>query len=283
MTKKIQFSIGADPELFAIDKRGQIQSCIGLLGGDKHHPRMVGNYGIQEDNVMAEFNIPPAMSKDEFITNVMGGINTVQELLAPHGLEVSQYTTARFKRTQLTDKKCFVFGCDPDFGMTDLQPLPTPTIPKFVRYAGGHVHIGCDITEGLIANNNSFTLMALNAYVGLFCTYMDRDTERKKKYGTPYRHRPKWYGLEYRLPSNFWIFKPSTIGAMYDMVERALHVAAGRHPNYTKEERKIWDKIMPYSGQRTITKVIEENDKDTAITLLSEYCGMDMKAYCDAL
>ena len=54
-------TIGADPELFLRDGDA-ITSAIGLIGGDKYEPRLVTLGAVQEDNVLAEFNIDPAIS-----------------------------------------------------------------------------------------------------------------------------------------------------------------------------------------------------------------------------
>lgn len=279
MTTRKEFTIGADPELFAVNRKGQLVSCIGLLGGSKVQPRMVGDYFIQEDNVMAEFNIPPAINADGFVKNVMGGMNMVQSMLSEHGLSISQYTTAKFNRTQMKDERCFVFGCDPDFGSDDVDyPLPPPDIPKYVRYAGGHVHVGY-----LYNSDNSYydqdsiisgILRYLDLYVGLFCTYMDPDKKRKAMYGTPGRHRPKHYGIEYRLPSNFWIFKESTIRAMYDMVDRAVQAYFNSGPYYPSLYANDYEEI-----KRTIIN----DDKEAAVKLLTNIADFNVVDYCKAL
>ena len=67
-------TIGADPELFIInEKTNDVVSSIGLIPGIKGKPFEPKGYkkgfGIETDNILAEFNIPPAESKQEFINN----------------------------------------------------------------------------------------------------------------------------------------------------------------------------------------------------------------------
>ena len=54
--------LGADPEVFLVDKRGDPFSAEGIFGGTKAAPKPMDGlpegYFIQEDNVAAEFNIP---------------------------------------------------------------------------------------------------------------------------------------------------------------------------------------------------------------------------------
>ncbi|MDP6584704.1 MAG: hypothetical protein QF535_08590, partial [Anaerolineales bacterium] len=80
MTKHMQQelgSIGADPEVFLADTRtGGVFPVCGLIAGTKEKPLALPDrkkyqgsqtgYFMQEDNVMAEFNIPPVTNAEEF-------------------------------------------------------------------------------------------------------------------------------------------------------------------------------------------------------------------------
>ena len=70
--KVTDIKVGADPELFLLDiTTDQYKSAEGLIGGTKEEPVVISKEGfaIQEDNVMVEFNIPPAKSSTEFVNN----------------------------------------------------------------------------------------------------------------------------------------------------------------------------------------------------------------------
>jgi len=66
-------TIGADPELFIV-KNGSVVSSIGLIPGVKNDPFIPKGfkkgYGVETDNILAEFNIPPAKSEDEFANSI---------------------------------------------------------------------------------------------------------------------------------------------------------------------------------------------------------------------
>ena len=58
-------TIGADPELFLINtETGKVVSSIGIIPGEKGNPYrskdMPKGFGLEIDNILAEFNIPPA-------------------------------------------------------------------------------------------------------------------------------------------------------------------------------------------------------------------------------
>lgn len=67
-------TLGADPELFLIDtETNKIISSIGLIPGKKGHPwkkrSWPKGFGLEIDNILAEYNIPPCTSKEEWIAS----------------------------------------------------------------------------------------------------------------------------------------------------------------------------------------------------------------------
>lgn len=67
-------TIGADPELFIVDNNNKVISAVGLIPGEKGKPYVADDmpkgFGIEIDNILGEFNIPPVTSKRGFITNI---------------------------------------------------------------------------------------------------------------------------------------------------------------------------------------------------------------------
>lgn len=68
------YTIGADPEIFLYNiKTKKIVSAIDKIPGQKDAPYVEGlpkGYGLQTDNVLAEFNIPPVQSEEDFVKNI---------------------------------------------------------------------------------------------------------------------------------------------------------------------------------------------------------------------
>ena len=70
-----EFTLGADAELFIINtKTNKVVSSVGLIPGVKDEPYkaedMPEGFGIEIDNILAEFNIPPCKSCGEWINNI---------------------------------------------------------------------------------------------------------------------------------------------------------------------------------------------------------------------
>ena len=69
-----KYLFGSDPELFIInEKTNKVVSSIGLIPGKKDHPfidkEWKNGFGLETDNILAEFNIPPTDNIDEWLNS----------------------------------------------------------------------------------------------------------------------------------------------------------------------------------------------------------------------
>jgi hypothetical protein len=82
---------------------------------------------------------------------------------------------------------------------------------------------------------------------------MDKGDLRKQLYGKAGAFRPKPYGAEYRVLSNFWVFDTKLTGWVYDQLPRILLHGAD-----------------PLDG-KTIQACINNNDAKLAAKLVDKY------------
>lgn len=201
------FTFGADPEVFVgTDKPG---SAIGLIGGSKHNPLKVAGGAVQEDNVLAEFNIDPAADEDQFVHGIQSVLHIVGQML-PAGMSVlPRLASHEYTRDELRSfgPKAMEFGCDPDFNAYTQDVNPKPSAANHLRTAGGHIHVGYDnpCQEG-----NYLVAQCMDLYLGVPSVLIDKDVRRRAMYGGAGCMRHKPYGVEYRTLSNFWIFDEAT-------------------------------------------------------------------------
>lgn len=222
------FTIGADPEVLLFDPvlKSHV-SAIGLIGGTKEAPRPMKNGAVQEDNVMAEFNIPPANSEAELFHHMKAMLDELGELVKTNemytGLTISDKCAAHYNANELRHPQAKVAGCDPDFNAWTLSINPPPKVTEgTLRTAGGHIHVGFEV-EGERKDEDIYLLVrCMDVTLGLGSILLDPDTERKKLYGKAGCHRPTNYGLEYRVLSNFWIFTEELNKWAYDGVVKAF-------------------------------------------------------------
>lgn len=210
------YTLGADPEIFLRDKGSKkvVASC-GLFGGTKKRPKpMQGlpkGYAFQEDNVMLEFNIPPATNSNTFDYSINDALDFIKSMLADthSNLEVAPGCEYTFSADDLKHPKAKEFGCAPDFNAYEVgeayrrlgsEDLISGDLMEY-RFAGGHIHLGysAKIPPYIAAQ-------FCDAFIGLRSVANDNQPTRRRFYGQAGRYRPTAYGIEYRTLSNYWIF-----------------------------------------------------------------------------
>jgi GNAT superfamily N-acetyltransferase len=100
--------LGADPEFFIELKDGTLKSIIGLIGGSKDNPKIIDDHGhfkIQEDNVAAEYNIPPAYTRQQWIDHILWPQKYIAQLLGTDKFRISTRASASFPMEELQDPK----------------------------------------------------------------------------------------------------------------------------------------------------------------------------------
>ena len=214
-------SIGTDVEwlLYNEKERTPVVAC-GLVGGTKEAPLDLGlGYAVQEDNVMVEWNTPPATRWDVFYHNVSEAIQTVKtHVKATVGAEytIKPIPEWEFSPLDLESPQARTFGCDPDYDAYlggAQRPDGAMGVLGNYRTCGGHIHLGGDFQcPDFVA------ALFAEYYIGVLgCLPMDHSTMRSKWYGQPGIFRSKPYGIEYRTPSNAWTGDSNSIEyiAMY--------------------------------------------------------------------
>lgn len=232
-------TIGADPEVFLVTKDGdKPYPACGLIGGTKDYPIEVTEKGhaVQEDNVAAEFCIPPSKTVRELQDNINFMLDHISFII-PKTLKISKAASLFFSKEDLESPQAKEFGCDPSFnhwtGLQNKSPKSTTTL----RTAGGHVHVGYDNPSEHISNK---FMAALELYLAVPSILMDTDTERRKMYGKSGEMRYKPYGFELRVLSNFWIFSNTHIKWVFDGVLKAAEfVNSGREVDAALQKRII--------------------------------------------
>jgi hypothetical protein len=243
--------LGADPELFVQTSEGQIVPVCGKIGGTKEQPLIInhlidaqygpegprrgrgevdreGNYAVQEDNVMLEFNIP-AYSDGAYFQEAITKILTVLEnsVLIQQGIRAKYEVMHTFKPEDMAPfPQAFTIGCMPDMnayaenGVFERQPFNATHFGNH-RFCGGHLHV--QYNHNNVPRHIFAQFMDLVAELP-FLRY-DKQKMRRMFYGQPGLYREKPYGIEYRTPSNYWLTKSFRDKWLGQMVENILTLA----------------------------------------------------------
>lgn len=231
--------LGADPEIFLQDASGTLISAIGKIGGSKDFPRPLEDLGpgfaVQEDNVALEYNIPPSDSEDALVKNINAAMAHLRREVQYMGLAFSNKSAAFYPKKQLADPRALMFGCEPDFNAWTGKVNPKPKAPDpTLRSCGGHVHVGVNDVDIEKAVRRMDLCLAVPS------AKMDDGLLRKQLYGKWGAFRPKPYGFEYRVLSNFWVFDEKYIRWVWKTTEQALKMM---DTDIEKDEALIYEAV----------------------------------------
>lgn len=251
--------IGADPEVFVGYDRNP-QSVIGFIGGTKEEPLAVAGGAVQEDNVLLEYNIDPASTKEEFVERIVSVRLLGAQMLHPFGMNIIENLSSHLYDEDLLRSfgpQAYVFGCEPDYNCwTRRQNVMPNDAPPTLRTAGGHVHIGFGHIERVTKATTREVMQMCDYLLGLASVLLDGDTQRKKLYGKAGAMRYKPYGGEYRSLSNFWIFSVDLTEWVYEMAVRA----------YTSKH--LLEEYKSIVSGDEVQRIINENDGAAAVAAL---------------
>lgn len=290
--------LGADPELFVQTAEGQVVPICGKIGGTKENPLIInhlieahygpegrrrdpvdktGNYAIQEDNVMLEFNVP-AYREGAYFTEAISKMLTILEtaVLNQHNLSLKYEAMHTFKPEDIAPfPQAFTVGCLSDMNayaegeMFEREPFNATHFGTH-RFCGGHLHV--QYNKNNVPPNVFAQFMDL--MVELPFLRWDKQKMRRMFYGQPGIFREKPYGIEYRTPSNFWLGKAFREKHLAQLVENVINLAktANSDPELLK---KVYGKIDWGDVQQAIRT---ENAKlaDEIVDFVRQKTGMYM-------
>lgn len=256
------FTIGSDVEVFARNKKGKAIALCGKIGGTKQKPRQLENlpdgFMVQEDNVSLEYNIPVSKTGADFVNYVRIMRGEVDKILAAQGLVVTKDAAISFDDDQLTHPQAKVFGCEPDYNAWTKTENRKPTATnKNLRTAGGHIHVGTNGVDMILG------IRAMDLFLGVPAVILDNSPAsilRRELYGKAGAMRPKPYGFEYRVLSNFWMFDDALISWVYTSVNAAMNWA-----------RKGNGNDLTFAASSEIQECINTGNVETAKKIIKEY------------
>lgn len=201
-------SIGADPELFIIDtnNNNKVISAVGIIPGVKGAPYAIEElgkgYGIEIDNILAEYNIPPAYNKEQFVQSVKNMLGYLRNYVKNinKNYDIQCIASRLVEDDQLQSPEAKLFGCSVDYNAYSCEANPKPEgTSTNLRSAGFHLHIGYENPN--IATSLAL-IRALDITLGIPSLLFDNDNKRRLLYGKAGCFRLTSYGVEYRTLSS---------------------------------------------------------------------------------
>lgn len=241
MQKITNFTVGADPELFIYDTGKQkIISSDGIIPGEKGNPyrsdEMPEGFGLEVDNILGEFNIPPCTTKEQWLNNInymKGYIRNFVKKVNPE-YDILSVASAYIDEDQLQTDVARLFGCSEDYNVYTERVNEKPNgLYTNLRSTGCHIHFGYHKPSIV----TSFKMLKyFDMYLGIPSVILDPDTERRSLYGKAGCFRLCPYGFEFRVLSGRFIATDDLISFMWDGVLRAVEAYNNEVPLLPKEQ-----------------------------------------------
>lgn len=248
------FTLGSDVEVFFVRPDGTPFNLAGKIPATKWKPVRPPNapFVYSWDNVAFEF----AVDYDDDMTVVEQylneGLRFAVGLAADFGCVISDRASMLFDEKLLDTPEALIFGCDPDFSAWTGNAMKHKADDHRLRSCGGHLHLGINEMDPKLVGR------ILDLCLGVPSVLQDHDTERRKLYGRAGAHRPKPYGLEYRVLSNYWMFNDGHWASLQSNLQQA----------YDMVKRKFdFDKAL---GSR-VMRTINQSDQGEARSLVGEF------------
>ena len=254
-------TIGADPELFIInEKTKRVVSSVGRSPGEKGNPYvaddMPAGFGLETDNILAEFNIPPVTTGEAFVNNIEYMKQYIDKYVKniDSNLGILCAASKMVDARQLNSEQALMFGCSPDFNVYTESENEKPDGSKTrLRSCGLHIHIGYDNPN---IDTSLMIIKYMDMYVGLPSVLKDRDKRRRSLYGKAGCFRLCPYGCEYRTLSGAMMKDVPTLQFVWKQISKAINACRGGYG------------LIP---AEYIQQAINDSDTVLAAKLVKEY------------
>ena len=181
-------TIGADPELFIInEKTKKVVSAVGLIPGEKGNPwrseDMPEGFGLETDNILAEFNIPPVKDGINFVNNIVYMQEYIDKFVKSKNpdLGIKCIASQIVPTSELQSDQAKLFGCDVDYNAYTMKANPKPKgTSTNLRSAGFHIHVGYENPD---VDTSLALVKYMDAFLGIPSVVKDKDKKRRSLYG----------------------------------------------------------------------------------------------------
>lgn len=253
--KSVQF--GSDPELFFTKDSEMVPSTAVLLQDTPF---------VTRDGFQVELHPTQSTCRQLAGSNMRACLDEAYRVAKKCGAKLSFDLSYRVndKVWKNTPRETKQFGCSPTENIyAKKNHLVSGQREKF-RAGGGHIHIGG--LEQKEKDNLPTIIKLCDIIAGNTMVLLDRDPNnitRRKNYGRAGEYRPKPYGFEYRVLSNFWLKHYVLWSLASGLVRNAVNQYRAGNA----------DKIISLFDMKDIRNAINNNDKELAMQNFMKYVG----------
>lgn len=231
--------VGVDLEYLVQADVGPIPAGFLPIQGTKGNPEMYPTGGVEIDCCAVELTMAPADNEDQFASTILKHLEAMNKKYEDYGKLVAIPSYTFDDHSIRVAPYAMTMGCSPDMNVWTMKQNPRPVAKAGFRTFGGHVHIEKGTTQ---------TIKACDLTLGMWSVLEDADKKRRSLYGKAGAFRPKPYGVEYRVLSNFWCSNESLIRKVWRLVEAAKEITP-----------EVDDIVVAVGGPKKIQQIINKS------------------------
>lgn len=218
---------GSDPEIFVVNKDGNVIPAFKFLKDKKDPNRIPGtNQPLFWDGFQAEFNLPVFSCLDQTVGSVRASLMELKRLAQEYDKDarLTIVPTLEVMPHMLRDEKeeHVQFGCMPSKNAYGMKGVQADGRDVTLRSSGGHIHLELDSKQKKRVEEY---VKALDAILGVACVSMFGqfdDPRRRQYYGLAGEYRTPSHGLEYRPLSNVWMCHPTAMYIVFELARKVI-------------------------------------------------------------
>lgn len=262
LNRRLTCTIGADPEIFVVDSKGEMIPAWEFLPAKAKplHFQTADSYfkgTAYWDGFQAEFTTQAGLAcLAQMSDNVQAGLKAIQKAARLHNpkatLSLSSVLMAKDEVLAKAAPEHVAFGCAPSknaYGLTG-NIREGREVPY--RFAGGHIHFGSIAHYG--EEKLRRVVRVLDAVLGVAAVSMFDQFDnpvRRQYYGLPGEYRLPPHGLEYRTLSNAWLAHPLVFNMTFDLARAAAGLVDENMDHLWKAtEAEVVETIMNHDVPR---------------------------------
>jgi len=259
--------VGSDPEIFVVDKDGEVIPAWKFLGGKSEKKNLGrastgGSRAVYWDGFQAEFETYAATCLSWQVDSVQRGLECVLQNARAYDkharLSLASVLPVPQHELDTAKSEHVEFGCMPSFNAYGIEGKRLPGREVPIRFAGGHIHFGGPLNDVTLKR----TVKALDAILGVACVSLFENQDnpiRREFYGQPGEYRTPPHGMEYRTLSNAWLAHPLVMNMVFDLARRAYAYGYHNCTGWVATEKEVIDCITTHDVPKA-REILKRNE-----------------------
>ena len=183
---------------------------------------MPEGFGLETDNILAEFNIPPVKDEINFVNNIVYMQEYIDKFVKSKNpdLGIKCIASQTVPKSELQSDQAKLFGCDVDYNAYTMKANPKPKgTSTNLRSAGFHIHVGYENPD---VDTSLSLVRYMDVFLGIPSVVKDKDKKRRSLYGKAGCFRLTDYGVEYRVLSSAMMGSTSKLSFIWKQLQKVM-------------------------------------------------------------